>query len=86
MVLGLNRGEIILVAFIFGLIWVSGWLPRIAARLAGKEPVNAGDGAGASKRASPSSKAGLEKAPASAGTSDTASSRPGGATSESDEK
>jgi hypothetical protein len=35
-ILGLTRGELLLVAFIFGLIYVAGLLPRIAARLAGK--------------------------------------------------
>lgn len=33
MILGLTRGEFLLVAFIFGLIYVAGLLPRIAARL-----------------------------------------------------
>ena len=33
----LTRGEIILVAFIFGLIYVSGFLPRIVNALAGKD-------------------------------------------------
>lgn len=35
--LGMSRGEIILVSFIFGLIYVAGLLPKIAARLAGDE-------------------------------------------------
>jgi hypothetical protein len=35
-ILGLTRGELLLVAFIFGLIYVAGLLPKIAARLAGK--------------------------------------------------
>jgi hypothetical protein len=34
-IFGLTRGEILLVAFIFGLIYVAGLLPKIAARLAG---------------------------------------------------
>lgn len=33
----LTRGEIMLVAFILGLVYISGLLPKIAARLAGKE-------------------------------------------------
>lgn len=33
MAFGLTRGEIILVAFIFGLIYTAGLLPKIAARL-----------------------------------------------------
>lgn len=36
MTFGLTRGEIILVAFIFGLIYAAGLLPKIAARLSGK--------------------------------------------------
>jgi hypothetical protein len=32
-VLGLTRGEIILVVFIFGLVYLAGLLPKIAARL-----------------------------------------------------
>ncbi|MBX3264961.1 MAG: hypothetical protein KIS78_29625 [Labilithrix sp.] len=35
MILGLTRGELLLVAFIFGLIYTAGLLPKIAARLAG---------------------------------------------------
>jgi hypothetical protein len=35
--LGLTRGEVLLVVFIFGLIYVAGLLPRIAARLAGRD-------------------------------------------------
>jgi hypothetical protein len=35
--LGLTRGEIILVAFIFGLIYTAGLLPKIAALLAGEK-------------------------------------------------
>ena len=35
MILGLNRGELILVAIIFGLIYAAGLLPKIAARRAG---------------------------------------------------
>jgi hypothetical protein len=35
--LGLNRGELVLVAIIFGLIYASGLLPRIASRIAGSE-------------------------------------------------
>ena len=34
MILGLTRGELILVAIIFGLIYAAGLLPKIAARLA----------------------------------------------------
>ena len=33
-ILGLTRGELLLVAFIFGLIYVAGLLPKIAAKLA----------------------------------------------------
>lgn len=33
-ILGLTRGELILVAIIFGLIYAAGLLPKIAARLA----------------------------------------------------
>jgi hypothetical protein len=33
----MTRGEILLVAFIFGLVYVSGLLPKIAARLAGPD-------------------------------------------------
>jgi len=33
--LGLTRGEIILVAFIFGLVYTAGLLPKIAAWLTG---------------------------------------------------
>jgi hypothetical protein len=40
---GLTRGEILLVAFIFGTIYVAGLLPKIAARLAGGD--GNGDGA-----------------------------------------
>jgi hypothetical protein len=36
----MTRGEIALVAFIFGLIYVAGLLPKIAARLAGDEKPN----------------------------------------------
>ncbi|MBX3210578.1 MAG: hypothetical protein KF850_00950 [Labilithrix sp.] len=36
MILGLTRGELVLVAFIFGLIYTAGFLPKIAARLAGR--------------------------------------------------
>jgi hypothetical protein len=32
--LGLTRGEIALVAFIFALVYIAGLLPKIAARLA----------------------------------------------------
>ena len=39
MTFDLTRGEIILVAFILGLVYISGLLPKIAARLAGKEEV-----------------------------------------------
>jgi hypothetical protein len=35
--LGITRGEIALVAFIFALVYVSGLLPKIAARIAGGE-------------------------------------------------
>ena len=38
MFLGLNRGELVLVVIIFGLIYASGLLPRIASRIAGDEP------------------------------------------------
>lgn len=41
MTLGYSRGEILLVAFIFALIYVAGLLPKIAARIAasgGPEP------------------------------------------------
>jgi hypothetical protein len=34
----MTRGEILLVAFIFGLVYVAGLLPKIAARLAGPDP------------------------------------------------
>lgn len=34
MIFGLTRGELILVAIIFGLIYAAGLLPKIAARLA----------------------------------------------------
>ena len=37
MTLGLTRGEILLVVFIFALVYLAGLLPRIAARLAGSE-------------------------------------------------
>jgi hypothetical protein len=46
---GLTRGEILLVVFIFGLVYVAGLLPKIAARLApndagaGKTPAKAED-------------------------------------------
>lgn len=33
----LTRGEIMLVAFILGLVYLSGLLPKIAARLSGKD-------------------------------------------------
>jgi hypothetical protein len=36
-ILGLNRGDLLLVVFIFGLIYVAGLLPRIAARIAGAD-------------------------------------------------
>jgi hypothetical protein len=39
----LTRGEIILVAFIFGLIYSSGFLPRLVNALAGKEEAAKGD-------------------------------------------
>jgi hypothetical protein len=39
-IFGLTRGELLLVVFIFGLIYVSGLLPKIAARFGG------GDGKG----------------------------------------
>lgn len=42
MILGMTRGEIVLVGIIFGLIYMSGLLPRIVARLAGKEGEEAG--------------------------------------------
>lgn len=32
------RGEIVLVAFIFALIYTAGLLPKLAARLAGEDP------------------------------------------------
>jgi hypothetical protein len=35
-ILGLNRGELILVIIIFGLIYTAGLLPKIAARLSGR--------------------------------------------------
>ncbi|HVH42237.1 MAG TPA: hypothetical protein VM925_07825 [Labilithrix sp.] len=35
MIFGLTRGELLLVVFIFGLIYVAGLLPKIAARLGG---------------------------------------------------
>lgn len=37
MVFGLTRGELALVGIIFGLIYLAGLLPGIAARLAGKD-------------------------------------------------
>lgn len=36
MLFGLTRGEIGLTVFIFGLIYLSGLLPKVAARLSGK--------------------------------------------------
>ncbi|MBX3207656.1 MAG: hypothetical protein KF764_21580 [Labilithrix sp.] len=42
MILGFTRGELLLVAFIFGLIYVAGLLPKIAARLAGGTDEGAG--------------------------------------------
>ena len=41
MLFGLTRGEIGLVTFIFGLIYVAGLLPKIALRLAGKAEAEA---------------------------------------------
>ena len=37
---GLTRGEIILVAFIFALVYGAGHLPKLAARLGGKTPAD----------------------------------------------
>jgi len=39
----LTRGEMILVAFIFGLIYSSGFLPKLVNALAGKEDTAKGD-------------------------------------------
>jgi hypothetical protein len=39
----MTRGELALVAIIFGLIYASGLLPKIASRLAGGEPDRSGD-------------------------------------------
>jgi hypothetical protein len=33
----MTRGEILLIAFIFGLVYVAGLLPKIAARLGGRD-------------------------------------------------
>ncbi|AKU97264.1 hypothetical protein AKJ09_03928 [Labilithrix luteola] len=38
MLFGLTRGEMILTAFVFALIYGAGLLPRVAARLGGKAP------------------------------------------------
>jgi hypothetical protein len=46
--LGLTRGEILLVAFIFALVYVAGLLPKIAARLT-RSPDDPGTTAGKSK-------------------------------------
>ena len=37
MTFGLTRGEIILIAFIFALVYGAGLLPKLAARLSGKQ-------------------------------------------------
>jgi hypothetical protein len=39
----LTRGEIILVAFILGLVYLAGLLPKIATALAGKDEPKKGD-------------------------------------------
>ena len=39
----MTRGEIFLVAFIFGLIYLSGLLPKIAARLGGSRGASKGE-------------------------------------------
>lgn len=37
MVFDLTRGEIVFVAFVFALIYLAGFLPKIAARVSGSE-------------------------------------------------
>jgi len=39
---GLTRGEIILIAFIFGLVYTAGLLPKLVARLSKKKDGEAG--------------------------------------------
>ncbi len=42
----MTRGELLLVAIIFGLIYSSGLLPKLAARIAGKDTKGVGDSKG----------------------------------------
>jgi len=42
MMFGLTRGEIILIAFIFALVYGAGLLPKLAARLSGGGPPKPG--------------------------------------------
>jgi hypothetical protein len=40
---GLTRGEILLIAFIFGLVYSAGLLPKVAARLSGTKKKKGGE-------------------------------------------
>lgn len=37
MLFGLTRGEILLIVFVFGLVYISGLLPKIVKRLSGDD-------------------------------------------------